>query len=234
MILLLFATEPEAGPFLEGASWERENIGGKPMFRGVPGGKQAEVVVSGMGQVNTAQALTAYLELRTRPDFIIMGGCAGAFAGKGIAVGDVCFAAEEIYADTGIHSPEGFLGLEKTGIPLLEAKDAKYYNRFPVQDISYKIAGLKFPFKISSGPFATVSAVSGTETSAAGIEGTWNPMCENMEGAAAAHVSLMYEIPFAEVRGISNMAGDRDRARWDIPKACADCAAVIKELMEKI
>ncbi len=234
MMLVIFATEREALPFLEGASRERESIGSKPMFTRVSGGKQADVVVSGMGQVNTAQALTAYLELRTRPDFIIMGGCAGAFAGRGAAVGDVCFATEEIYADAGINSPEGFLGLEKTGIPLAETKDMKYYNRFPVRDLSGKVAGSGFPFKIFSGPFATVSAVSGTEKSAAGIEMAWHPLCENMEGAAAAHVSFMYGAPFAEVRGVSNMAEDRDRARWDIPKACANCAAVIKELMEKI
>ncbi len=261
MILVVFATEQEAGPFLEGASWEREEIGNRPMFRrradapavsrrstppstaaGRPAtgweGREEEktigVLICGMGQVNAAQALTAYLERRAKPDLIIMGGCAGAFRGGSAVAGDVCFATEEIYADTGINSPEGFRGLEKTGIPLSEAEGAKYYNRFPVHDLSGRVAGEGFTFKIFSGPFATVSAVSGTEMSAAGIEKTWRPLCENMEGAAAAHVSLLYKAPFAEVRGISNMAEDRDRARWDIPKACANCAAVIKELMEKI
>ena len=232
MILVMFATEPEAAPFMKCAAWERENIGRKPVFRSAAGG--TEVLISGMGQVNTAQALAAYLEGRTRPEIVILGGIAGAFAGMGAAAGDVCFAAEEIYADTGIHSPEGFMGIEKTGIPLAEAEDVKYYNRFPVRDLSPEIAGSRFPFKIYSGPFATVSAVSGTKKAAAWIKETWNPLCENMEGAAAAHVSLMYGVPFAEVRGISNMVEERNRARWDIPKACANCAAVIRKLMEKI
>ena len=232
MILVVFATEPEAAPFMEGEAWEQENTGLKPIFRSASG--KTDVLISGMGQVNTAQALTAYFEKNPRPELVIMGGIAGAFAGSGAMVGDVCFATEEIYADTGIHSPEGFTGVEKTGIPLVEAGDMKYYNRFPVRDLFCKITELRFTFKIISGPFATVSAVSGTDKAADRIEEAWNPLCENMEGAAAAHVSLMYGVPFVEARGISNMVEDRDRARWDIPMACANCAAVIRKLMEKI
>ena len=44
-----------------------------------------------------------------------------------------------------------------------------------------------------------------------------------MEGAAAAHICLMYGVPFAEVRGISNLVVDRDRESWDLP-AAADVA----------
>ena len=32
-----------------------------------------------------------------------------------------------------------------------------------------------------------------------------------------AHVSLLYDTPFLEVRGISNMVEDRDISKWDIP-----------------
>ncbi|MHB8174840.1 MAG: futalosine hydrolase, partial [Nitrospirota bacterium] len=159
-------------------------------------------------------------------------GCAGAFRGKGITAGDVCFATEEIYADTGVCSTEGFSGLEATGISLAEVNGSKFYNRFPVRDLSDKVAEAVFPFKISSGPFATVSAVTGTAVAADALGKRFEPLCENMEGAAAAHVSLLYGVPFSEVRGISNMVEDRDRALWDIPKACANCAAVIKKLVE--
>jgi futalosine hydrolase len=40
-----------------------------------------------------------------------------------------------------------------------------------------------------------------------------------MEGAAVAHVALLYDIPLLEVRGISNMVEDRDLSRWDIPRS---------------
>jgi futalosine hydrolase len=40
-----------------------------------------------------------------------------------------------------------------------------------------------------------------------------------MEGAAAAHVCALYGVPFLELRGISNMVGDRDRSTWLIDQA---------------
>ena len=221
MILIVFATETEAAPFKSLARRMASPV--------------LDVLVSGIGQVNTARALTAYFERHTpRPDYLIMGGCAGAFKGSGLNIGDVCFATEEIYADTGVNSPDGFLGLEATGIPLAEIKGAKYYNRFPIPALSDKIEHTMFLFIISAGPFATVSAVTGTEAAAAGMEKRWGAVCENMEGAAAAHVSLQYGVPFAEVRGISNMVEDRDRSRWDINTACANCAVIIKKLVENL
>jgi futalosine hydrolase len=219
--LIVFATETEAAPF-------------KSLFRRMAG-TEVDVLISGIGQVNAARALTAYFERHTpRPDYVIMGGCAGAFKGSGLNVGDVCFATEEIYADTGVNSPDGFLGLEATGIPVAEIMGVKYYNRFPIPALSDKIEHGMFLFKISAGPFATVSAVTGTEAAAAGMEKRWSAVCENMEGAAAAHVSLLYGVPFAEVRGISNMVEDRDRTRWDINTACANCALIIKKLVENL
>jgi futalosine hydrolase len=253
LILIVFATETEGAPFLDGADWKSLAVGHKPLYRLKPGGnapsldpspaggedyvegKIVDVLISGMGQVNTAQALTAYFErCSPLPEHIIMGGCAGAFKGSGLNVGDVCFATEEIYADTGVYSTEGFSGLDATGIPLAQIKGAEYCNRIPVRDVSDKIEKSEFPFRISSGASATVCAVTGTDAAAAGMEKRWGVVCENMEGAAAAHVSLLYGAPFAEVRGISNMVEDRDRSRWDINTACANCALVIKKLVENL
>jgi futalosine hydrolase len=42
-----------------------------------------------------------------------------------------------------------------------------------------------------------------------------------MEGAAAAHICALYEVPFLEIRGISNMVVDRDRASWKVEEAVA-------------
>jgi futalosine hydrolase len=239
LILIVFATQTEGAPFLDGAHCKGLTVGHKPLYRLEPGrnapGAAIDVLVSGIGQVNAAQALTAYFERYNHlPEYVVMGGCAGAFKGSGLETGDVCFATEEIYADTGVYSPEGFSGLEATGIPLAKIKGAEYCNRFPVRGVSDKIYKSEFPFKISSGAFATVCAVTGTDAAAAGIEKRWGVVCENMEGAAAAHVSLLYGVPFAEVRGISNMVEDRDRSRWDINTACANCALVIKMLVENL
>jgi futalosine hydrolase len=50
-----------------------------------------------------------------------------------------------------------------------------------------------------------------------------------MEGAAAAHVCLKYAIPFAEIRGISNVAGQR--RPFDIVSAMSAAAKVLRRFL---
>ncbi len=42
---------------------------------------------------------------------------------------------------------------------------------------------------------------------------------ETMEGAAFFEACLAAAIPFAEIRAVSNVVGETDHARWDIPLA---------------
>ena len=68
----------------------------------------------------------------------------------------------------------------------------------------------------ASGVFATVSACSGTREQALLLQTRFNAICENMEGAAVAHICRLYNVPMLEMRGISNIVEDRDPSAWDI------------------
>jgi nucleoside phosphorylase len=51
---------------------------------------------------------------------------------------------------------------------------------------------------------------------------------ESMEGAAIVHVARLMGVQVGEVRGISNMVGDRVRRRWRVSEsAAAACAAIV-------
>jgi futalosine hydrolase len=55
-------------------------------------------------------------------------------------------------------------------------------------------------------------------------------VAEDMEGFAVAAACRLAGVPLDVVRGISNTAGDRDTARWQVEAACraaADLAAVL-------
>ena len=49
---------------------------------------------------------------------------------------------------------------------------------------------------------------------------------EDMEGFAVALACRLGGVPLSIVRGISNDAGDRDKSRWQIPRALAAAAAL--------
>ena len=72
---------------------------------------------------------------------------------------------------------------------------------------------------VASGPCVTLSQVTGVAEESAALQRRWQALAESMEGAAAAHVCALYQVPFIEVRAVSNLVGDRERGRWDLQGA---------------
>jgi len=233
MINLLFPTTTEALPFvdmLDGAEPFEDT--GMPGWRGRLSGREVSVFVCGIGQVNAARTMTAIME-RGGAGLTLLGGCAGAYAGSGLIVGDVALATEEVYAGLGVDGPGGFLTLEDAGLPLVEVDGMRYFDMMPLP----AAAGLDMPAlseavpRVMRGRFLTVTTVTGTTGGGDALFARYGALCENMEGAAAAQVALAYGAPFIEVRGISNMAADRDRESWDIQLASANSARVIANII---
>lgn len=87
--------------------------------------------------------------------------------------------------------------------------------------------------RVIQGPFITVSSITGSYEKAAALSQAFSPVMESMEGAAAAHVAALYQVPMVEIRAASNRVGERDKIRWDIKTAVqtvADiCEIILKE-----
>lgn len=172
------------------------------------------VLVTGIGAVNAACALTRFLE-RDGAKAIINCGIAGAYphAFNEMGIASVVCAESECYGDLGANSPTGFLDLKEMGFPLIAAeklaRSEPLFNVLPMQ---------LFPAP-RRAPFVTMNTCTGTDADALSIEARTTGSIENMEGAAIAHVATLYGIPCGEIRGISNRAGNRDRDSWRIKEA---------------
>jgi len=202
---------------------------GYDLYRGSNFGRPLCLLHSGVGKASAAAAATALLAV-CRPAALIMLGCGGAYPGSGLAVGDLALATAEIYGDEGVLAPTGFLDLEAIGLPLLERDGERLFNRFPVDlKLLEKARPLlaqaaeSSDLKLVAGSFVTVSTGSGTVRAGAELARRTGGICENMEGAAVAQICTRQQIPFLEVRGISNLVEDRDLARWNL-KAGAESA----------
>lgn len=202
---------------------------GYDLYRGSIFGRPLCLLHSGVGKASAAAAATALLAV-CRPDALIMLGCGGAYPGSGLTVGDLALATAEIYGDEGVLAPTGFLDLEAIGLPLVERDGVRLYNRFPVD---LKLLEKARPLlaqaaessglKLAAGSFVTVSTGSGTVRAGVELARRTGGICENMEGAAVAQICIRQQIPFLEVRGISNLVEDRDLSRWNL-KAGAESA----------
>jgi futalosine hydrolase len=191
------------------------------------------VVVTGLGAVNTAHALTRQLLTQPRPSIVIQAGIAGAYVPAGVAVGSVLLATEEMYGDVGVLTPEGWLPADAIGLPLVEARAGHppRFNQFPCDpDLVARAEAIAGPLVARAGRFLTLAQVTGVRALGDALHYRFNALCESMEGAAAAHVCALHDIPFLEVRGVSNLVEDRDRAAWRIAEAVAAAQAVVMRL----
>jgi futalosine hydrolase len=200
-------------------------------------GTSANVVVSGIGCVNAAHALTQYLATQTKPRLVIQAGVAGAYVPAGIAVGSVLLADTEIYGDLGVLTPDGWRPMEEIGIPLVEARDghAARFNCFPLDAALVASAEQAAGGLITrTGRFLTLSQVTGVRAVGDAMHERFGALCESMEGAAAAHVCALHDVPFLEVRGISNLVADRDRSKWQLREAATATQTTVLRLLENL
>lgn len=222
---LICSVELEARPLLDRMETTTIDLDHRPTFRGHLGGVDVVVLIGGMGKTNAAQAVTILAE-RFAPAAIIGFGVAGAYRSSGLQVGDVAVATEEIYGDEGVDTPDGWMSCEGIGIPLLQREGVDYFNTFPTDSQLTRsiLSSLGNP---GAGPFVTVSACSGTDVRGDALARRHSAICESMEGAAYAHIATLYGIPFAEIRGISNLVEDRDLRGWRLQDAATAAATAI-------
>ena len=264
--LLITATELEQVPVRARMEISRtEHPLARPWHLGSLCGKSVLLIEGGVGQVNTAAALTLALT-RHDPAVILQFGVGGAYVRSGLEAGDLAIATEECYGDTGVLTPEGWMDLEQMGFPMIPARSGRtdahgqvgaheqagaheraeqtlgkpLYNRIPLdvrradhirRSLDSGLEGLS-THQVVSGPFVTVQQCSGVQADGDTLAARFGGICENMEGAAAAHVSAANGIPFVEIRGISNRVVDRDLSQWDLPLAVRRCHQAVERIVE--
>lgn len=207
--LLTAALESEARLIMEQLR-PATPLGGKQCYAGRVGRRVVVLLLTGMGPVNAAQAVTAALERLPGLQAVINLGCAGAYASSGLKIGQAALASEVVFADQGVRSAQGIVPLDALRVPLYrDLKGRKVFNRIPVDAELSGLLAAKHP-ELARGPFATVGQVSGDPATASVLELAWGAILEDMESAAVGMVAALYNKPFAAVRGVSNQAGDRN------------------------
>ncbi|MBU1564896.1 MAG: futalosine hydrolase [Proteobacteria bacterium] len=208
MILALAATEIEMQPFL--LQWSGT-------------GPSCLTLVTGVGPMETAFRLTRFLcEANERVHAVINFGIGGAYLQP---VGhpqpellELCLAEQEVVGDLGICLQNGVEYLDRSLTGELT---------FPLDSgllgIGRKIL-VEAGEQCFCGVFVTVNAASATRERGDMLQGRWQGLCENMEGAAVARVCREFAIPCMELRAISNYVEDRKPQNWRLYEACLKAA----------
>ena len=159
-------------------------------------------------------------------------GIAGTYARHIAPIGSVVMADAEIWPEYGLLSEHG-VDPVALGFPLMGKKDdvapPPVWDTLALNPAAALAAmGLANPAVamcmaenplVVTGAGITVAAVSGTRSRAEELAARYAALSENMESFPLALAAARLDIPFAEIRSISNLVGDRSKEAWDIPAA---------------
>jgi futalosine hydrolase len=137
-----------------------------------------------------------------------------------LAVGDRCLVGTEVLGDEGVRHPDGFTDLAALGLGAI--------GPWAADEALLALAGAVLRAPVVAA--ATVSTCAGTDALAADVSARTGAAIETMEGAAIASVCAAFGVPWIQVRVVSNMTGDRDRAGWDLARALDELGRAIGEL----
>jgi futalosine hydrolase len=207
-LLVVTAVEAEAAAV-------RAGLPPDPVVTAPAGRPPVTVAAVGVGAAAAAAGtarLLALAEAAGHPyQAVISAGIAGGFAGRA-PIGTTVLATRSIAADLGADSPDGFIPLDELGFGTAIA---------PADPSLLARLRAALPDAIA-GDILTVNTVTGTAESAETLTRRFPAaVAEAMEGYGAARAATNADLPFAELRTISNAIGPRDRAAWRIPDALA-------------
>jgi futalosine hydrolase len=212
-----------------------QTVAHRTWTRGILGNSPVILIETGMGQVNTAQTLAVAFQY-IHPELVLQIGIGGAYLPAHLQLGDLVLATVEHYGDLGIITPDGWTSAEAIGIPIVKT-NRDYYNSYPLDNTLVNEAESilrKRGEPVIKGPFVTVQQCSGRTDVGNALANRFQAICENMEGAAAAHLCLLYQMPFLELRAISNQVEDRNKNTWNIPLAIERAQVATRFLLESL
>jgi futalosine hydrolase len=171
------------------------------------------LVALGVGVVSAALTLGRLATLGL-PEAAIMVGSAGALPGSRCRMGDLVAADQEVLAELGVLVGPGEGDAEEMGLAGLVQRVA--LDRSLVDEVT---AAAEPPAGLRRGTLLTVVGVSAEMEQAEARGRRFQALAENMEGYALALAGRCFGFRAAEIRGISNRAGDRDKSGWDLTTA---------------
>ncbi len=185
-------------------------------------------MLTGIGTTSTTYRLTKELcNSNLKYDLVVNIGIAGSFS-LDHPIGSIARIEREFFGDLGFETFSGFQTL--FDYKILDENTHPFKNGALIAPI----LETKIEDSIKDIPKATsvtVQTVSGLPEKREQLIKGFTPQIESMEGAAFFYICILENIPFIELRSVSNEVGERDRSKWNIPLALDSLKEGVKKLL---
>ncbi|MBS1756103.1 MAG: futalosine hydrolase [Bacteroidetes bacterium] len=204
-ILVTASTEMEIAPFVN------EN-------------HETDILITGVGVPATLYQLSKRLH-QVDYDLVVQAGICGSYGDNNF---DKCLAViEDTFADIGIYEANNFFSVFDMGF--CDADTFPYQNGFLKNNnaifnncVFQKVRAL------------TVNSVGENDKQETLLNRKYNAGIETMEGAALHYVCLLEQVPFLQLRAVSNRVGERDKSKWKIKEAVLTVNNGLSQILEEL
>ncbi len=197
-ILVAAATPIEISPFLKQL---RED----PLLF-----SNTDVLITGIGLTATTYTLSKQFQIY-KPDLVIQAGVGGCFD-KTKPLGTVVAVKQETIADQSV--------IEINQLKTLFDLKLIPHNQFPYRNgwLINKNELLK-NIKLQKVKGISVNEITTSRKKMIFYEKHFSPVVESMEGAALHYTCLMENIPFIQIRAMSNYIAERNKKKWNMKES---------------
>ena len=164
---------------------------------------EADILITGVGAAPATYHITRRLH---QVDYllVIQAGIAGTFD-PAVRLGEVHVVARDRFGDLGALVKDTFSSIFEMG--LADSNQHPFRNGW-----LYNEAGIIEKTGLPVVSAITINTISDVHTFHA-------ETIESMEGAALHYVCLQQEVPFLQLRSVSNIVGERNKENWQLQQA---------------
>jgi futalosine hydrolase len=221
-VLIVSATMREVEPLIEHLRFKSVQMN---FLSGKVNNMKVDCLITGVGMLATTYTLTQVLS-KKKYQLLMNAGIAGSFQSH-INHGAVVEVVNEHLAD---------FGVDDNGV-FRHVFDEKFIERddFPFRDgVLMNPVKHHFTNHLPNTTGITVNMASGSEARIKQIKEKFNPDIETMEGAAVFYVALHQQLPFVEIRSISNMVEPRNRKDWKVSLAIDKLNSAVIGILDQL
>ncbi|MBL8840796.1 MAG: futalosine hydrolase [Planctomycetes bacterium] len=199
-------------------------------------GRSLRVALTGWG-LAAAGASSGRWIAELHPDLVVLAGIAGTLERERLPVGALLVASRVACDGLGAGVDDRVVPLRE---PPLPASLVPAFAPSLAGDGALPLAPLLAPLDASragarTGALLSVAAAAGSRSQAEARRARHpEALAEEMEGYAVALAAHLAAVPLTILRGVSNEAGDRDHASWQIEPALAACRRALEQLFEAL
>jgi futalosine hydrolase len=185
-----------------------------------------DILYTGVGLLSSAVNLTQYA-LQHKPRLIIQAGIAGSLD-TSLSLGDVVVVKRECLGDTGVQERGEWKDVFDMGFQ--QADELPFTNKYIINEWLSTYNMLQLP-EVTG---ITINQITTHTDTIQMLQAKYGAQVESMEGASLHYVCKLFNIPFVQIRAISNYVGERDKRKWKIKEAVANLNETVLRLLNHI